>query len=96
MTVVYVYHVHKDANVFVFSENKNEYSRHASYVTILFSLVFNANLFFPLRRKMVLTWKQKVIYVAIVRRGLVPFFFYVMDKHVPRIRHKRSERIGHI
>ena len=64
-------------------------------ITILFSLIFNANLFFPFRRKMVLTWKQKVIYVAIVR-GLVPFFFYVMDKHVPRICHKRSERIGHI
>ncbi|MGG6432255.1 ATP-binding protein [Anoxybacillus sp. D401a] len=31
-------------------------------ITILFSLIFNANLFFPFRRKMMLTWKQKIMY----------------------------------
>lgn len=31
-------------------------------IAILFSLIFNANLFFPFRRKMHFTWKQKVVY----------------------------------
>ena len=31
-------------------------------IAILFSLIFNANLFFPFRRKMHFTWKHKVVY----------------------------------
>ncbi|MBB6177986.1 two-component system sporulation sensor kinase B [Anoxybacillus tengchongensis] len=46
-------------------------------ITILFSLVFNANLFFPFRRKMVLTWKQKVIY------GIVSSFTAILCMMYP-------------
>ncbi|AKS37851.1 sporulation kinase [Anoxybacillus gonensis] len=46
-------------------------------ITILFSLVFNANLFFPFRRKMMLTWKQKMMY------GVVASFTAVLCMMYP-------------